>query len=351
MSMRPPQIAGMGGQQQDNRAPFLSGTRRLSLPGEVFMRDANALPILWQIKESGYLAQVRIRIHGQIGAISGTPITTGVYSLVKQLEFRHNSFDLLHQYSGEGYGFGIRPHLQFYQDPQPSSNPPDQLIKVGPFDFSILATFAYTERNLIGLIALDSKSVRLAGRLQFRADTELVPGGSITWTQQPQAEIQYIIYTAPNPRLYKPPALGTIHKWIEEVDVINSAGPQYYLWPDGNLTLGMYHLVGIADTNTGGKDAWTSIQVLINRRQRHMEYTPRSLNDENDMARQTVRRLGVIPIDLAAYSGMANMVGAREAIDQDTVNRVESLINYSQAVTALHIRRVFARVEQVTVPA
>lgn len=339
--------AGVSQPQQDRRAPFLAGTRRLSLPGEAFDRAGTSPNAqLWQVKESGYLAAMVFNIQGQIASITN-PITTGMYSIVKAIEVVHNSLDMLHRFSGEGFALGIRPHLQFYADPMPSATLPDTPLAAGKFNITIRVPFAYTERNLIGLIALDSKSVRLGLRFVFRTDAELAPTGVVTWTTQPHVKTQYILYTAPDPRQYRPPNLDTIHKWIEEVEPISANGPDYYLWPDGNLTLGMYHLVGAADKNNA-KDSWTDAQLLINRRQRHMQFDPDTASDENDVARQAIRKLGVIPFDLAAYSGMANMVGAREAIDQDAVNRVESLITYTNApLTALHIRRVFARVAQV----
>lgn len=316
--------------------PFQTATRRKFVP--VPSKDkGTSNPLKFEITPSGILAGIWLAIRGNIAGTLSNPNALGKASIIRQVRGFVNTGVDLFQFSGPGYHYLLRNHIEDYKDPVPSSDG-RSAVAAGDYNLDMFIPIALSAIDQRGLLNLQSDELVLTVHVEFEADANIATGiTGHTCTVTPYLEI----FTMPPDREDRPP-FNTVQQIIEETRVVSAAGDVPYKWPTGNAYLQL--LLGLG-FGVSGADDWSKIIVKAQQTDRMYEYDPKGLDLEYGRWHGAARIVGTIPLDFVGSDGLGLYGGDRDLIFAQLATDLMAIITATASGTLYAMRRQLVAVE------
>lgn len=308
-------------------------TRRVVSLGTKSKGSTN--PISFELPRTGYLSKIWLEITGEVTGTLSAPNAFGMASAVRRVKLLANNGLDLHNYSGPGYHYALREHIDEYHDPVPFSNAKDA-VTATTFNLSMLMPIAFNTRDPLGYINLQSEETTLTLQVEFEADAVVATGATVAADVTPVIEY-FEVPARPEDRL-TPQQLSTVYAILEDDRVIAGAGQYDYAWPRGYTYLALHHIFGA--TAAGGADNWTRAQMVVQQSDVIEDHTPGFQNAQfSDLHNGGTRELGTINIDRVGSSGLGMYASWRDQVDVRSATDIMTRLQLTGAGTLKTLRR------------
>jgi hypothetical protein len=288
-------------------------------------------PRTWELPKSGILAGLFIRITGTIAGTISAPNALGMASIIRRVRLLANSGIALIDVSGPGYHYLLRD--QFEQGFPAVQNNARDAVTATTYDVSMYFPISVNSRDPIGLFMLQNESTQLRLEVEFESNANIATGIT-THTNTVQPNLVY--FTVPvDPKSWPP--FNFVQTMQEEAITVSAAGEITYNWPRGNTYISLFHGMGLSAASPA--DNWTQFRVRVNQSDYLLDWGTVEADMNWELFRNSVRELGIIPLDLMVTSGLGNYGSARDLFDSSKVTDIASIITASGAGTLYVMKR------------
>lgn len=311
--------------------PFNMATRRKVVPLTSQSRPSGGGVVSWDLPKVGYLARVWLEITGDVAGTLSSPNAHGFSSVVSSARLTANSGIDVFSCSGPGYHWLLRPMLESeYIDVGGYTNA-RSAVSAAAFDVSMLVPVAMNFRDSVGLINLASEQTVLNLTVNFRADSLVATGATVSATVRPFLEI----FTIPELPEDRPP-LNVIHQILENTEAVAASGEHTYMWPRGNTVLQIAHGLGFG---ASGSDGFSNYALRVNQSDYIISAPPSFFDAEYYAVHGSARPAGVLPVDFLGSSGLGNYGLTRDVINTANLTDIASVFTATGAGTLHTVRR------------
>lgn len=314
---------------------WMTATRRKLVPDKSQAKTVSN-PLKWDFSKADVLAGVYLEIRGTITGTLSSLNALGKASIIREVRLFHNSSGDIIKLSGAQYHYLIRPFMEDYKDPVPSSDA-RSAVATGGYILDMWLPCALSALDPRGLINLQDEGVTVTLTVEFEADANIATGITAhTATVIPHLEL-FSLPKATEDR----PAFNVIQQIMGESKAIAAAGDFNYPWPLGNAYLQLVHGCGIG---VAGADTWSKAILRAQNTDRMYEYVPHSADLDYARFHGVARLGGVVAFDFLGSDGLGVYGGDRDVIYSNIVSDLKTVITATQADTLHSVRRMLVAV-------
>jgi hypothetical protein len=311
---------------------ILEGSRRRIIPDTAKTKGSEA-PLTFTFLKAGMLAGFWLSIRGNItsaGLSNLNPL--GKASIIRRVEVFVNGGQRLHSFSGAGYHYLIRDHLEGYQDVVSQSDA-RSAVAVGNYNLDMYVPLAVNLRDAIGLFMLQSEQAQVVCTVDFEADANIATGITAhTCTVKPTL----VAFSVPRDES-KWPDFSVLHSIIEQTQGVSALGEFPYTPIRGQTYLQLLAAYGIG---VAGSDKWASAQLNVLGTDQVEKWTPNSLDAQFSLTHGRARLPGTIPLDWLGSSGLGAYGSARDALASGQISDIQLTVDITaQPDTFYAVRR------------
>ena len=303
---------------------FQFNTRR-----KVFMLPAITCPsaaaggmAFQQLPPVGFLSRIHLVIRGTFPALGGVGNALGKCSIIRQIRLYTNSNNQIFEMSGAQYHWLLREMLDSEYFDQLADGDARAAVAAGAFNLDVIIPVALNRRDAIGLINLQSDTLRLTLEVTFESPVVVGGAGTGAYAVNPTAVPYLEVFSVPtDPRNW--PRIDLIHQCLGHVEVMPGAGQYAYQWPKGNVYLQVAHGAGIG---AAGADNFSFYNLRVQQSDSLQLTDPLYLDREHWDLRGRARPLGGIYWDGMATSGLGTFGLTRDLFDSALVSDLASVV-------------------------
>lgn len=279
----------------------------------------------------GILQGILLSIKGNIAGTLTAPHPLGKARIVREVRVSVNTTGEIHRFSGAGYHYLIRDHIEDGRDPVPFSDA-RSAIAAANYNVSMFVPLAVNSHDQPGLVLLSTEETVLTLEVEIEADANIATGiTGHTVTIAPTA----LMFKTPR-RLEDYPQLNLIHSFKEEQKSVSTTGEDKVPFPLGDAYLQMLLGYGIG---VSGSDKWSNLDVFVGS-DRLERWTPETQDIVFSKVHGRARLPGVISLDWLGSSGLESYGSMRDGISSGALTDFQAFITYSaQPDTLFQIRR------------
>lgn len=296
---------------------------------------ANGGMAFQQLPPVGFLSRIHCVIRGSLQNWNNDVLGLGKAAFIQQLRLYTNSNNQIFEMSGPQYHWLLREMLDSeYVDILGDTDARAAVAGNGAFNLDVVIPVALNLRDAIGLINLQSDTLRLTLEVTF-ANPVAIAGAGASYLINPTLVPYLEVFSVPtNPRNW--PRIDLIHQMLGHVEVMPGAGQYAYQWPKGNVYLQVAHGAGIG---SAGADNFTFYNLRVQQSDSLQLTDPFYLDRVHWQTRGRARPPGGIYWDGMASSGLGTYGLTRDLFDSAMVSDLASVITAGAGGNLHTVRR------------